>query len=88
MIEIEALKIIQRPYITEKTFDVMEKQNKMVFIVEEKANKYDIKNAIELLYKVKVMTVRTTKTLQGKKAYIRFDAESSAAELASQLGVV
>ena len=88
MIEIEALKIIQRPYITEKTFDIMEKQNKMVFIVEEKANKYDIKNAIELLYKVKVMTIRTTKTLQGKKAYIRFDAKSSAAELASQLGVV
>ena len=40
MIESEALKIIKRPYITEKTFDIMEKQNKMVFIVEENSNKY------------------------------------------------
>ena len=88
MIESEALKIIKRPYITEKTFDIMEKQNKMVFIVEENSNKYDIKNAIELLYNMKIMAIRTTKTLQGKKAHIRFDAESSATELASQLGVV
>ena len=46
MIESKALKIIKRPYITEKTFDIMEKQNKMVFIVEEKSNKYDIKNYV------------------------------------------
>lgn len=84
----DALRIVKRPYITEKTFDMIERQNKLVFMVSPNASKSSIKHAIEALYGVKVDTVNTVKTLVGKKAYVRLSKESSAADLASKLGVV
>jgi large subunit ribosomal protein L23 len=50
-------KIIQRPLITEKTFDLIERENKLVFIVHKGANKNQIKQAIEKIHNVKVMKV-------------------------------
>ncbi len=47
-------KIIKRPLITEKTFDLIERENKLVFIVERKANKSQIKRAIEKIHNVKL----------------------------------
>ena len=84
----DAMKIIQRPYITEKTFEMIEKNNKIVFIVREEADKRSLREAIETLYNVKVSSINTAKTIVGKKAYVKLSPESSAAELASQLGVV
>lgn len=84
----DALKIIIRPYVTEKTFEMIERQNKLVFLVEGKTKKPTVKDAVETLYNVKVKSIRTARTLVGKKAYVRLTPESSAADLASQLGVV
>jgi ribosomal protein L23 len=50
-------KIIQRPLITEKTFDLIERENKLVFIVHQRANKSQIKQAIEKIHNVKVIKV-------------------------------
>ena len=84
----DALQIVLRPYVTEKTFDMLERQNKIVFLVTNKSSKQRIKQAIETLYAVKVQTVNTAITLTGKKAYVRLSAESSASDLASKLGLV
>ena len=84
----DALKYIVRPYVTEKTFEIIEKQNKIVFIVDQNANKRKLKQAIEILYNVKVESINTARTIIGKKAYVRLSLENSAADLASQLGVV
>ena len=84
----DALKIILRPYVTEKTFDIIERQNKLCFLVDVKASKVKIKNAIETLYQVKVATVNTSITIVGKKAFVRLAPESSATDLASKLGLV
>ncbi|MDA4111152.1 MAG: 50S ribosomal protein L23 [Thaumarchaeota archaeon] len=84
----DALKIIFRPYVTEKTFDIIERQNKICFLVDLKASKSKIKGAIETLYQVKVATVNTAITIVGKKAYVRLAPESSATDLASKLGLV
>lgn len=84
----DALQIVLRPYVTEKTFDMLERQNKIVFLVTNKSSKQRIKQAIETLYDVKVQTVNTAITLIGKKAYVRLSAESSASDLASKLGLV
>jgi large subunit ribosomal protein L23 len=84
----DALQIVFRPYVTEKTFDMIERQNKIVFLVEDKAPKSKIKRAIETLYEVKVQDVNTTKTVVGKKAYVRFAPESPASDLASKLGLM
>jgi large subunit ribosomal protein L23 len=84
----DALKIVLRPYVTEKTFDIIERQNKICFLVEGKASKPKIKSAVETLYEVKVATVNTSITIVGKKAFVRLAPESSATDLASKLGLV
>jgi large subunit ribosomal protein L23 len=84
----DALKVILRPYLTERTFDLIEKQNKLVFLVAQNAGKRKIRDAIEMLYEVDVDSVRIANTISGKKAFVRLSATSSATDLASKLGLV
>lgn len=84
----EAAQIIKQPYVTEKTFTMMEKENKLVFLVNEKFNKRAIKQALEILYDVKVESVNTANTIYGKKAYIKLSGENAASNLATKLGIV
>jgi len=56
--------IIKRPVLTEKSYDQMN-EGKYTFMVDVNANKYQIKQAIETVFKVKVDKVNTLKQ-QGK----------------------
>lgn len=58
--------IIKKPVITEKMTAISEKLNRFAFIVDKSANKYQIKDAIEKLYGVKVVAVNTM-NYDGKK---------------------
>ena len=81
-------KIVKRPLITEKTFDLIERENKLVFIVERTANKNEIKLAIEKIHNVKVIKVNTLITQYGeKKAFIKLHPEDSAQDIAINLGI-
>ena len=81
-------KIIQRPLITEKTFDIIEKENRLVFIVDNRANKSQIKQAIEKIHNVKVIKVNTIITPLGeKKAFIKLHPDYSAQDIAIDLGI-
>ena len=81
--------IIKYPLSTEKAIRLMESENKLVFIVDEKANKQEIKNAIEETFKVKVLKVTTMHdTKARKKAYVKFSPESPAIDLATKLGLM
>lgn len=60
----EARELIKRPLITEKTTQLME-ENKYCFLVDPKANKTQIKQAIEEIFNVKVKNVNT-QNLLGK----------------------
>ena len=81
-------KIIKKPLITEKTFDLIEKENKLVFIVNRRANKNQIKRAIEKLHNVKVIKVNTMITPKGeKKSFIKLHSEYSAQDIAIDLGI-
>ena len=84
----DAQKVVIRPYITEKTFGQIERENKLCFVVADDASKKQIASAVEALYEVIVTEVNTTRTITGKKAFVRLDEESSAAELATKLGLV
>ncbi|MFW9822702.1 MAG: 50S ribosomal protein L23 [Candidatus Thorarchaeota archaeon] len=80
--------IIKRPLITEKTFDLIEKENKLVFIVNRLANKNQIKRAIEKIHNVKVIKVNTLVTPKGeKKAFIKLHPDNSAQDIAIDLGI-
>ena len=50
-----ANEIILNPYITEKTFELVETEKKICFIVEKTASKSAIKDAINTLYEQNVM---------------------------------
>jgi large subunit ribosomal protein L23 len=58
--------LIKGPIITEKTHALKEAGNKVTFRVSTKANKIEIRKAVEELFKVKVLGVNTIK-LRGKK---------------------
>ena len=53
------MNIIIKPIITEKMTDLGEKLNRYGFIVHKKANKLQIKKAVQELYGVDVETVNT-----------------------------
>ena len=62
----ELFSIIKRPLVTEKSNAAREDGNKYVFEVDPRANKIEIGNAVEKLFKVKVVEVRTF-NVAGKK---------------------
>ena len=64
-------------------------ENALVFIVDRRATKHEIKNAFEKLYKVKVVKINTLITPQGKKkAFIKLSPEHSALDLATEVGII
>jgi large subunit ribosomal protein L23 len=62
----KAYGILRRPLITEKSTAQKEASNKLVFEVDQRANKIEIKQAVEQMFKVDVLDV-TTMTVRGKK---------------------
>jgi large subunit ribosomal protein L23 len=84
----EASSLIIAPYVTEKTFSLIEKENKLAFIVAERASKKKIVEAVRILYEANVEEVNTTRTIRGKKAFAKFKEPEGARELATKLGLV
>lgn len=56
--------VLIRPMVSEKSMILME-ENKYSFFVDKKANKIEIKHAVETLFNVKVLDV-TTRIIRGK----------------------
>ena len=65
------LTLIKSPIITEQTAQLGEKLKQVVFKVDLSANKREIKQAVEQLFKVEVIKV-TTSVMNGKTKRIRF----------------
>lgn len=57
--------ILKRPLLTEKGTGLGERENKVLFEVHMDANKIEIKQAVEHLYEVKVLSVNT-QVVRGK----------------------
>ena len=69
--------VIKRPVITEKSTIQKEQSNQVSFEVDRRANKIEIKQAVEKLFKVDVITVNTM-TMKGKvKRMGRFTGKRS-----------
>ena len=58
--------IIKKPCLTEKALGLQETNNQVVVKVDQRANKIEIKDAVEKLFSVKVDKVRTA-NMHGKK---------------------
>lgn len=64
--------IIIRPLVTEKTMNVQDKNNTVVFEVAKNANKIQIKNAIEEIFNVKVESVNVVNQKPKQKRVGRY----------------
>jgi large subunit ribosomal protein L23 len=66
------LEIIKAPVVTEKSTRLSQEENKYVFKVDSKANKNQIKEAIETIFKVKVVEISTLNAKTKKKRVGRY----------------
>jgi len=69
--------IIIRPIVTEKTSDMMGKDNKYTFMVAMDANKTEIRQAIEAIFNVKVVNVNTIRVLGKTKRMGKYEGKRS-----------
>lgn len=82
-------KVVKYPLSNEKAIRLMEAENKLVFVVDRKANKHDIRRSIEEIFKVKVEKVNTHITPAGeKRAYVRLSPDNPAIDIMTQLGLM
>jgi len=81
--------VITYPLMTESASLMVERDNKLIFIVNLKAGKSDVKRAVEELYEVKVSKVNLLITPQGdKKAFVKLTPEYKASDVAIKLGIL
>jgi large subunit ribosomal protein L23 len=73
----ELNKVVKKLLITEKSTEARETSNKYFFEVDRKANKVEITNAVEKLFKVKVVDVRVMHVLGKKKRMGRVVGQKS-----------
>jgi large subunit ribosomal protein L23 len=69
--------LIKRPIITERSTELME-QRKYVFEVDRRANKVEIRQAIEKLFGVKVESVNTMNVPAKRKRVGRYEGYTPA----------
>ena len=85
----EEYNIIKYPLSTEKSIRLMESENKLIFVVDNKSKKKEIKNAIEKMFKVEVANVNTFVNVSGeKRAYVKFSAKNPAIDISTQMGLM
>ncbi len=85
----EPNEVILYPLMTESASLMVEKNNKLLFMVNMAAGKNDIKKAVEELYDVKVQKVTILITPQStKKAFVKLTPEYKASDVAIKLGIL
>jgi large subunit ribosomal protein L23 len=87
--ELDSYDVILYPIMTEVASRILEAENKLVFAVNLKASKEDVRRAVEELYEVKVEKVTTMITSKGaKKAYVKLHPDYKAVDVAIKLGIL
>ena len=86
---LEDLDVIFHPLVTEKAVNMIEAENKITFIVADKAGKDSIRKVVESAYGVKVDKINIIRDRKGrKKAIVKLKKGFKAEELATKLGVL
>jgi len=81
--------VIQYPVMTEVASRILETENKLVFVVDKRATKADVKRAVEELYEVVVSGVNMVVTSKGqKKAFVTLHPNYKAVDVAIKLGIL
>ncbi|XP_033286933.1 60S ribosomal protein L23a-like [Orcinus orca] len=81
--------IIKFPLTTESVVKKIEDNNTMVFIVDVKANKHQIKQAVKKPYDIDLAKVITLTRPDGeKKEYVRLAPDYDALDIANKIGII
>jgi len=82
-------RVIVNPLNTETAMKKIEENNTLVFIVDLKSNKRQIKQAVKTLYDVQAAKINTLIRPDGsKKAYVRLTSEVDALDIANKIGFI
>ena len=85
----DAYDVVKYPLATEKAVRIMESENKLIFAVNKKATKKEIKKAIEEMFNAEVVNVNTFVSPEGeKRAYVKFSPKKPAIDIATQMGLM
>ncbi|KAF9903807.1 60S ribosomal protein L25 [Linnemannia zychae] len=86
---LDQYKVLKTPLNTESAMKKIEENNTLVFIVDVKANKRQIKDALKKMYDVTALKVNTLIRPDGnKKAYIKLTADVDALDVANKIGFI
>lgn len=81
--------VILYPLMTEAASLMVESENKLVFMVNLKATKGNVRKAVEELYEVRVKKVNLLITPEGeKKAFVKLHPDYKAADIAIKIGIL
>lgn len=85
---IQDLDVIKGALSTEKCVRLIDSQNTLVFVVDKKSSKDDVKRAVKELFSVEPLRVNTM--IQGgrKKAFVVFKKDVLAKDIATSMGVL
>ena len=87
--KLDKYSIIKNPLTTESAMKKIEDNNTLVFLVNERANKPQIKMAVKQLYDIDVAKVNTLIRPDGqKKAYVRLAPDYDALDIANKIGII
>ena len=81
--------VILYPLMRERSVNMIENENKLVFIVDRRATKLDVTKAVRELYSVEAEKVNTLITRDStKKAFVKLKEGFDASDLAIRLGLL
>ncbi len=77
-----------KPITTEKAVRLIELNNTLVFEVDRRINKNEIKKDIEDKFRIKIDSVNTLIRLNKKYAYVKLNVKNPAIDVATKLGMI
>ncbi|PWA54923.1 ribosomal protein L25/L23 [Artemisia annua] len=81
--------VLKYPIVTEAAIKLISQENTLVFMVDVRADKKDIRNAFENMLKIKTKKINTLINHDGtKKAFIQLSADNQAATVAKKLKIL
>lgn len=80
--------MILKPITSEKAVKMLDLDNVLLFEVERRISKTEIKNQIEKTFNVKIKSVRTLIKQNKKYAYVGLKKETPAIDIATKLGMI
>ncbi|TYH04410.1 hypothetical protein ES288_A08G004100v1 [Gossypium darwinii] len=87
--KLDHYQILKFPLTTESAMKKIEDNNTLVFIVDIRADKKKIKDAVKKMYDIQAKKVNTLIRPDGtKKAYVRLTPDYDALDVANKIGII